>query len=391
MSKILLVFDSHPVQYRVPVWQAIELIQPSVIHVVYATDCSIKGHTDKGFGIPIVWDQPLLEGYSYTILNTENGKPFSGWKSLTGKGVRNIIERIQPDVILLTGFNYKYDWVAFNCARRKKIPLWLRCETQDEASHRSKLKALVRSLIYRVFYRRINKIFYIGNLNRQHYIKHRVKPSSLLPAKYCTPNRFKGMTDLQKLDLRLFARNNAQVNDSTILIGFSGKLIPKKNPGILFDMLPQLSEELRSKIFLYFIGSGELEHQISKQAENALTKYGVKTHFTGFVNQSEIASHYLAMDILVLPSRRMGETWGLVANEAMQAGCSVIVSDAVGCSADFKNWERFAVFPEGNIGALAEWVVKFAKLERNFNWAGLLLEDYSVEASALSLVKSLNN
>ena len=44
----------------------------------------------------------------------------------------------------------------------------------------------------------------------------------------------------------------------------------------------------------------------------------------------------------------MGETWGLVVNEALQAGCSVIVSDAVGCHADFKDWERVRVFSDGN-------------------------------------------
>jgi len=30
---------------------------------------------------------------------------------------------------------------------------------------------------------------------------------------------------------------------------------------------------------------------------------------------------------MVLPSRRAGETWGLVVNEALQAGCAVIVSE----------------------------------------------------------------
>jgi hypothetical protein len=41
-----------------------------------------------------------------------------------------------------------------------------------------------------------------------------------------------------------------------------------------------------------------------------------------------------------------GRDWGLVANEALQAGCGVVVSSAVGCSIDFKNLDRFAVFEE---------------------------------------------
>ena len=49
MSK-LIVFDSHPVQYRVPIWKSIEKNNPGTIHVVYASDCSVKGHVDSGFG-----------------------------------------------------------------------------------------------------------------------------------------------------------------------------------------------------------------------------------------------------------------------------------------------------------------------------------------------------
>ena len=90
--------------------------------------------------------------------------------------------------------------------------------------------------------------------------------------------------------------------------------------------------------------SGPLEPEMKVLSDEADKKYGVKSFYSGFINQSQLAGHYLAMDIMVLPSRRMGETWGLVANEAMQAGCGVIVSDAVGCSEDFKSWERFRVF-----------------------------------------------
>jgi glycosyltransferase involved in cell wall biosynthesis len=76
------------------------------------------------------------------------------------------------------------------------------------------------------------------------------------------------------------------------------------------------------------------------------------------VNQSELGANYLAADVLVLPSRRMGETWGLVVNEALHAGCGVIMTDAVGCYREFGSWERVRVISEGDAnacaGALAE-------------------------------------
>ena len=97
------------------------------------------------------------------------------------------------------------------------------------------------------------------------------------------------------------------------------------------------------------------------------------------------------MDILALPSRRMGETWGLVANESMQAGCGVIVSDAVGSGEDFKTWERFRVFKEANAPAFAKCVVDLAQFPRDFNWAQKKLEIYSLQATAQSLIDELKN
>ena len=95
------------------------------------------------------------------------------------------------------------------------------------------------------------------------------------------------------------------------------------------------------------------------------------------------------MDIMVLPSRRMGETWGLVANEAMQAGCGVIVSEAVGCSADFKSWERFRVFKESNAEDLAHCVLQLSEFARDFNWARQKLEKYALKATAESIAQEL--
>lgn len=385
----LLVFDSHPVQYRVPIWKEMEAMYPGSVHVVYASDCSVKGYSDKDFGKTVAWDEPLLEGYSYSILHSEKGVPLSGWQSLTGVGVKEAIQKYSPRAILLTGLNYKFDFVVYMEALRRRIPIWLRCENQDQAFDRGMLKSLGRKLFYRLIYPGIKKFFFIGELNRLHYLTHGVKTSKLVLARYCTIDRFEELSDSVKRELRKGARANAGIPDSNFVIGFSGKFIAKKNPGILFSMLRNLNRDLLRKITIYFIGSGELETELKQQASIAFREFGVQTFFAGFINQTQLPEHYLAMDILVLPSRKMGETWGLVANEAMQAGCGVIVSDAVGCSVDFKSWDRFSIFQENDEMALASSVLKLSGFERDFNWATQPLRDYSVNSVARSFLDEL--
>ena len=387
----LLIFDSHPVQYRVPVWQIFESEHPGWLHVVYGSDCSVRGHLDVDFGKNVAWDEPMLSGYQHTVLNCEKGEPLSSWGSLTGKGVKELIDKIKPDAVLLVGLTYRYDLVAYIEARRRGIPVWLRCETQDYATHRSGIKSVIRAIVYRAAYSALSRVFYIGELNKKHYLKHGVANSKLKPARYGTVDRFARMSETEKTQKRNQFRMAADAKDSNFVVGFSGKFIEKKNPDILYQMLEYLPENLRGKVHLYFMGSGHLEKELKDLAAEALKKYGVKSYFSGFVNQSQLAGHYLAMDIMVLPSRRMGETWGLVANEAMQAGCGVIVSDAVGSSEDFKTWERFRVFKEANAPALAKCVAELVQFPREYNWAQKKLENYSLQAAAQSLADELKN
>jgi glycosyltransferase involved in cell wall biosynthesis len=176
-------------------------------------------------------DEPLLEGYSFSILNCENGVPLSGWKSLTGAGVKEEIKRLSPSAILLTGLNYRFDFVVYLEAKRRRIPIWLRSESQDHAFNRSKLKSLLRSWFYKIAYAGIKKFFYIGELNRLHYLSHGVQPSKLAEAHYCTVDRFKALDSTFKKQLRIDARKNAAIESSRLVVGFAGKFIPKKIHG----------------------------------------------------------------------------------------------------------------------------------------------------------------
>jgi len=61
-------------------------------------------------------------------------------------------------------------------------------------------------------------------------------------------------------------------------------------------------------------------------------------------------------DIFILPSD-VGETWGLVVNEAMNFRLPIIVSDLVGCGSDLvKHDENGYIFKTGNVEELARYL-----------------------------------
>jgi glycosyltransferase involved in cell wall biosynthesis len=381
----ILVLEPHPVQYRAPLWRKVNELLPGGIHVAYASDLSMRGYVDEEFNCTIRWDMPLLEGYPYTILCPEQ----SGGGNSCARALARLIRQLEPQAILFNAISSLRDAQAFVLSLSMRVPVWLRTETQDEAYTRSRFKSFYRRGFYRALYKMIDRFFYIGHLNHMHFIAHGVPAERLFPARYGTIDPTAGMTIGERSRLRDDARLAAGIPSNTLVVGFSGKFIPKKDPGSLFAMLPFLDPRIRQRLCLYFVGCGELERTLKAVADRVKADFGVSSHFAGFVNQSQLARHYCAMDVFVLPSRRMGETWGLVVNEALQCGCSAIVSTAVGCGVEFKHLKRFRIFEEGSASGLAKMVESLAGEERSFTWASSELAAYSLDNAALSIAQAM--
>ena len=130
--------------------------------------------------------------------------------------------------------------------------------------------------------------------------------------------------------LRTAARERLEIRDTDYLILFSGKLSERKGPDLLLRAVRSLPPEIRSRLTVAFLGSGELEAALQQLAG---VPPKVDTRFLGFQNQTQLSPYYHAADLLVLPSRH-SETWGLVVNEALHHGVPCVVSEAVGCAPD---------------------------------------------------------
>ena len=266
-----------------------------------------------------------------------------------------------------------------------RIPIWIRHETQDEALPRRPWKRLLRSLAYRIIYSGVSHAFFIGQLNREHLLRHGMKESRLSFAPYCVDSPFPQMSAASKAETRREMRAKLGIRDTETVVLFSGKLIPKKAPGLILDAFRRLSAERRETTRIVFLGSGIMMDDLKREAE----PFSESVIFAGFVNQRDLPGYYLAADMLILPSRRMGETWGLVVNEALHAGCGVIVSEAVGCHREFGTWERVRVIQEGDAAACATAIEELAKFPRSFDWCEKEMENYTVRATAAAIASKL--
>jgi len=344
----------------------------------------MRGHHDAGFNRRVAWDTPLLHGYPHRVLHNQRGAPLQGFRSLTGRGLFRLLRRERPQAVILAPFLYEFDTTAYAACFLLGIPIWVKHETQDEAFPRSAAKSALRSLFYRAAYRLVRHAFYIGELNREHLLRHGVPADRLSFAPLGSPIEFEN-APAQKQRTRDTVRAQLGVGPDDHLVLFSGKLIEKKNPGLILAALAQLPPETRGRFHVVYVGSGPLEATLRAAA----AEFPGRIHFTGFVNQTEIPGYYLAADTLVLPSNRAGETWGLVVNEALQAGCGVIMTSAVGSHRNFGAWERARVIPENDAAACARSLVEL-DLPRSFEWCADRIAVYSIDAAAQAIAREID-
>jgi glycosyltransferase involved in cell wall biosynthesis len=385
----LYILQSHPIQYFSPLFKKLSSEIDAEIKVLYCHNTVSKGYSDKEFGVKIKWDTPLLEGFSYGFLR--NYSPVGGtdnkFVNQINFGIVREILKNKPDVLLIHGWAYFTIWLAVFASLFTKTKIWLKCETPlNQELLKSKLIRFAKSFLLRnLFFKFIHKFLYIGDQNKQFYEYHKIKPNKLFFSPYSVDNDFFHSEFIKLKAQKTEIKNELKISEKDIVILFSGKLINKKRP---FDLLEAFYKMNLPNSKLIFLGDGELKSELSRKVSDY--QLDEKVIFTGFVNQSEISKYYLVADVFVLPSS-IGETWGLVVNEAMNFGLPVIVSDVPGSAYDLvQEGQNGFVFPVGNVDYLSEKLLEICSSQRMRNDFGKASIEIIKKYSYSTIIDEIN-
>jgi glycosyltransferase involved in cell wall biosynthesis len=222
-----------------------------------------------------------------------------------------------------------------------KIPVYFRGDSHllDE---KHGWRQILRRIFLRWVYSHVDTAFYVGTQNKAYFLKHGMKEKQLFFAPHAIDNaRFADPEGIYEAQARKW-RQEMGVSTGQKIILFCGKFENKKDPLLLLRVAKYMQD--RKELVFLFVGNGHLESRLKEEA-----KAMQNVHFMDFQNQSRMPLVYRLGDVLVLPSRGPGETWGLAVNEAMACGRPVIVSDKVGCAVDLvKEGEDGFIFKAGN-------------------------------------------
>jgi glycosyltransferase involved in cell wall biosynthesis len=346
---MLAIVTSHPIQNQAPLWRALAAAGVK-FEVWFLTPHAVKASHDPEFGRTFAWDVNLLEGYPHRFLEVRDGWDLNRFDGI--RLVRPWADELRArgvTTLWIEGWRFRALWDASAAAQRAGIPLWLRGESHDLAPEAG-WRRLVKRLLLRRLFDRVDRFLCIGAANRRFYAKHGVAADRLVSAPYCVDHeRFAAAAAAARPE-RAQWRACWSIAPDAFVVLFCGKLIAKKNPSDLVAAARAATPPPGRTWHLLFAGDGALADAVRSGLNGPGQPAGT---ITGFLNQSEIPRAFAAADCLVLPSG-YGETWGLVVNEALASGVDVIVSDHCGCAEDLAApLGSDHVFPCGDIPALA--------------------------------------
>jgi glycosyltransferase involved in cell wall biosynthesis len=127
--------------------------------------------------------------------------------------------------------------------------------------------------------------------------------------------------DLYKKDV---SPDQLPFNTEKTVVLFVGRLVSIKGIDALLRAFQAIQEE---ELTFVIIGDGPLQKKVMEAKEK-----DSRIEYRRFVPHEELPRYYHAADLLVLPSTY--EAWGLVINEAMNAGLPIITTTNVGAAGE---------------------------------------------------------
>jgi glycosyltransferase involved in cell wall biosynthesis len=339
------LITSHVIQYQDPFFKLLAANPEIDLTVLFCSRAGAQTYHDREMQTTLKWDLEMLQGYRHRfLLNLGRG---SGFARLINPGVipEMLFGRFDAAIIFL-GWSAVTSFLAIAACRMRGLQFFIYGDSSFPPPEQT-LTQRLRAGLLRAMFRMAAGFLVSGALNAEYYRHYGADPSRFFLLPWAIDNaRFESGSRFAPGE-RKAMRERFGADDEAMLIVFSAKFLPRKDPMTLLRAVARMRNRDRTAVLL--LGEGQLRAELTRFAESN----DLRVHFAGFVNQSELPKHYAAGDVFVLPSTY--EPRGTVINEAMASGLPVIVTDRCGAIGDIVlEGENAFIYPVGDAGVLAE-------------------------------------
>lgn len=345
----VLIIASHPVQYASPIFRLMAQHPNLDILVAYCSLQGVEVSKDLGFGVNVVWDIPLLDGYPWIQVANQSRNPGVGsFFGLVNRELWSLIYQGKFDaVISYTGYAYASFWIAAAAAKISRTALLFTTDShQLKPRDRNKWKTYLKKILLPRIFNLADTVI-VSSSGGVSYINSLGIPKERIKLTPSVVDNIWWISQSKEVD-RIAIRQQWHIPPQSHVVLFCAKLQPWKRPQ---DALRAFSKAKIPNSYLVFAGDGVLRAELETEVKALGLEAQVR--FLGFVNQSQLPATYTSADLFVFPSEY--EPFGVVVNEAMLCGCPVMVSDQVGARYDLvHHMQTGFVYPCSDVDTLAE-------------------------------------
>jgi glycosyltransferase involved in cell wall biosynthesis len=314
----------------------------------------------------------------------------NGRKQLT-ECLDDIIAGHGTEVLVIPGWSGLHTVTGLRIALRRRIPVVLMSESQENDAPRMRIKEMVKQR-----YLKLCQAALVGGTSNQSYLQNLGFHAERIRLGYDVVDNdyFSGsVNDVKKIGGHLLKQYCLPKRYFLA----SARFIPKKN----LQRLIRAYAEYRSKgsgakidsdsvWSLVVLGDGPLRLEL----EALIARSGLDgfVHLPGFKQYQELPTYYGLASGFVHASTT--EQWGLVVNEAMASGLPVLVSERCGCAQDLvENGFNGFTFDPYDVNALAELMSKISSDSCDRTSMGLasqeIISRWTPEKFALGLAEAV--
>ncbi len=382
---------THPIQYQAPMFRYLAASSEIDLTVFFLSDLSIREYRDRGFGVAVKWDVPLLEGYRSEFLPAFGARDtLSFWRPFSHSLSRRLAAG-RFDALWVHGYAHQALIRAIGAARALGIKVLLRGESHLGSESARPLRHVLKRIMIPRLFGRIDGFLTIGQRNREYYRAYGVPEARLFAMPYAVDNDFFRGRAAAARGTREELRAELGLAPGRPIVLFASKLQRRKRARDLLEAHAQILAGTADAPlpYLLIVGDGEERAPLERRAREIAPD---SVRFAGFRNQTEMPRFYDLCDVFVLPSE--AEPWGLVINEVMNAAKPVIVSDQVGAAPDLvADGVSGVVYPAGGVAALARCIQRVLASPEHGAAMGArgleIISRYSLEADRAGLVAAL--
>jgi glycosyltransferase involved in cell wall biosynthesis len=307
----ILVVSEIPTPYRLPLYEGLHARPEIDLEVVFCARQEPDRPWELSSALASV-PHRVLRGVAPT-LRTKRGT----FVYQINPGIVGLLANGSYDAVVIGGYAVFAEQAAIAIARARGIPYLLHSESTLLKS-RGPTKRLLKEAFVRPLVRGAAGALAAGSAAAR-YLQHygmdpsriRIVPNTIDVAAY------RHASEAARLRAREI-RERWNLPQRYVL--YAGRLLEVKGIGDLIHALTLLGDAAPAAVVA---GQGPMAARLPPAPA---------VRHVGFVQQAELIELLALADWTVVPSH--AESWGVVVNEALAAGCPVIASDAVGAAED---------------------------------------------------------